>query len=70
MRCVEVVIDNDMLTSEHAEAEVFKLAASVVEEPRQEGGAGIVTDPPGGTVRACRGVSLRYRNSLHSAERS
>ena len=30
-------VSNDMLTRESAEAEVFKLAASVVEEPRQGG---------------------------------
>ena len=30
-------MNNDTLTREHAEAEVCKLAASVVEEPRQGG---------------------------------
>ena len=35
MRCVrEVVMSDDLLTREHADAEVYKLAASVVEEPR------------------------------------
>ena len=41
-------MSNDTLTREHPEAEVYKLAASVVEEPRQGGIAQAREAPRGG----------------------